>query len=104
MLESPFNLLKTVVAFAPTFNTKMALFKLIDFLDREEGEEQPSSYDVLEVIAQTIATLHHHVADGQSCEYDMGSGAPTTGGGHITEDEIMEFKRIMGLDKEDNNE
>lgn len=101
MLESPFNLLKVVVAFAPSFNVKIALFKLIDFLDREEGEEQPSSYEVLEVIAQTIATLHHHVDDGQACEYDMGSGAPTKGGGHITEDEIKEFKRMLGLDKEE---
>jgi hypothetical protein len=101
MLESPFNLLKVVVAFAPSFNTKIALFKLIDFLDREEGAEQPSSYEVLEVLAQTIATLHHHVDDGESCEYDMGSGAPTEGGSHITEDEINEFKRMLGLDKEE---
>jgi hypothetical protein len=104
MLESPFNLLKVVVAFAPMFNTKIALFKLIDFLDREEGADQPSSYDVLEVIAQTIATLHHHVDDGESCKYDIGAGSTVGGESHITEDEINEFKRMLGLDKEDNNE
>jgi hypothetical protein len=104
MLESPFNLLKVVVAFAPMFNTKLALFKLIDFLDREEGVDQPSSYEVLEVIAQTIATLHHHVDDGESCEYDIGAGSNTGGASHITEDEINEFKRMLGLDKEGNNE
>jgi len=103
MLESPFNLLKVVVAFAPTFNTKLALFKLIDFLDRQEGDEQPSSYDVLEVIAQTIATLHHHVDDGESCRYDMGTKS-TEHDKHITEDEIDEFKRMLGLDKEGNDE
>jgi hypothetical protein len=48
-----------------------------------------------------LQTLHHHVDDGESCEYDMGSGAPTEGGSHITEDEINEFKRMLGLDKEE---
>lgn len=103
MLESPFNMLKVVVAFAPTFNTKIALFKLIDFLDREEGDEQPTSYEVLEVIAQTIATLHHHVDDGESCEYDMAT-KENKSGNHISEEEIDEFKRMLGLDKEEGNE
>lgn len=103
MLESPFNLLKAVVAFAPAINAKLALFKLIEFLDRDEEDGPPSSYDVLEVIAQTVATLHHHVEDGESCEYDMGDrSAEHTK--HISESEIEEFKRMLGLDKEGNNE
>jgi len=94
MIENPLSMLKGLVALAPDLNLRVCLIAVIDFLDRSQGDEQPSTLEVFDVISQTLVSLHHHVgSDTANCPFDIDS----VKGNNVTEADIAEFKRILGL-------
>lgn len=69
----PIGLLRTLVANSPEVNVKVALINVIDYLvGDEESEGGPRSVDandMMEVMAQSLAYLHHHVGE-EEYEHD----------------------------------
>jgi hypothetical protein len=101
MIDNPLSMLKGLVALAPDLNLRVCLFAVIDFVDRNVGDEQPSTLDLLDVISQTLVSLHHHVgSDTKGCPFDIDS----VKGNNVTEADIAEFKRVLGLMPETDNE
>lgn len=94
MIDDPLSMLKGLVAVAPTLNLRVALVSLINFLDRKPGDPQPSTLEVLDVIAQTLVQGHHNVwGDTAARVFDFGDKR----GNNVSEVDIAEFKRILGL-------
>jgi hypothetical protein len=94
MIDNPLAMMKGLVALAPDFNLRVALIRLIDFLDRGPNGTPPSTLEVLDVISQTLVSLHHHVDDDTpNCPFDIHSPK----GDNVSQDDIDEFKRILGL-------
>jgi hypothetical protein len=65
MWLDPVTMLQILVANSPEINVRVALENLIDYLARDRGEEERSvsADDLMEVIAQSLAFLHHHVGE-----------------------------------------
>jgi hypothetical protein len=68
MWLDPVSMLQTLVANSPELNVKTALYNVIEYLSeesdeaRESGEPRSvSANDLMEVVAQSLAFLHHHV-------------------------------------------
>lgn len=66
----PVALLRTLVANSPEMNVKVALINVIDYLSEESEEAREagefrtlSANDLMEVISQCLAYLHHHVGE-----------------------------------------
>lgn len=101
MIDNPLAMMKGLVVLAPELNLRLALIRLIDFLDRGPEGTPPSTLEVLDVISQTLVSLHHHVGDEtSSCALDI----QVRGKDNVSSKDIDEFKRILGLMPEANDE
>jgi hypothetical protein len=102
----PVALLRTLVANSPEVNVKVALINVIEFLAeesaeaREAGEERSlSANDLMEVIAQCLAYLHHHVGEEDSAEFhvEFTEPAPKPAAPAPTAEELMKlFREQLG--------
>lgn len=61
--RNPIELMKAMVVIAPEMNIRVALVDLIDFMFDTEGTDHLTVNNFMEVIAQTLTNLHHHVGD-----------------------------------------
>ena len=101
MIDNPFAMIKGLVALAPDLNLRVAFIRLVDFLDRGPDGTPPSTYEVLDVISQTLVSLHHHVGEEETeCGFDIHVKKKD----NVAQQDIEEFKRILGLIPEVNDE
>lgn len=118
MINDPLKMLRGLIVLAPEMNVKVALLNLVDYVDdvvmsipEDEAEDQIRVEDLLNVLAESLVKLHHHVYDDSyDTEFPVGGGTYDRDVGKSKEEQIDEFRRILGLmpekdeNKEENND
>ena len=117
MINDPLKMLRGLIVLAPELNTKVALLNLIEYVDEvimdipeDEEHQQIRIEDILNVLAESLVKLHHHVYDDPYAEFPVGGGTYDRDKEKTKEEQIDEFRRILGLmpekdeNKEENND
>jgi hypothetical protein len=117
MINDPLKMLRGLIVLAPEMNAKVALLNLVDYVDDvvmsipdDEEEDQIRVEDILNVLAESLVKLHHHVYDEPYTEFPVGGGLYDGDAVKSKEEQIDEFRRILGLmpekdeNKEENND
>lgn len=117
MIDDPLKMIRGMIMLAPELNMKVALLNLIDYVDDrisaenfEESEQPFRIEDLLEVVAESLVKLHHHVDEPQDYdedEFDVGGQEYTEK--PITNEDLILFQKMLGLvpdeeTKEETNE
>lgn len=114
MIDDPLQMLRGLVVLAPELNTKIALLNLIDYFDDTidnlgEGDGQIQIEDILNVLAESLVKLHHHVYDDVTDGFPVGGGSYDGDDKKMTVEDLDEFRRILGIipetgETEENND
>ncbi len=118
MINDPLKMLRGLIVLAPELNIKVALLNLVEYVDEvimdipeDEEHQQIRIEDILNVLAESLVKLHHHVYDDTyDTEFPVGGKRYDGDAGKSKEQQIDEFRRILGLmpekdeNKEENND
>jgi hypothetical protein len=101
MIDDPLQMLRGLIVLAPELNTKIALLNLIDYFDETIGEFSDDDgniriEDILNVLAESLVKLHHHVYDVNDEEFPVGGGIYDRES-KMTKHDLDEFRRILGI-------
>lgn len=100
-------MIKGIVTVAPALNLRVALWNLVDYIDEammaadEEGHVGVISIEnILEVVTQSMVALDYELDD----EFHV-SGHTDNGDYKriINEEEIEKFKKLLGIEPDENN-
>ncbi len=95
-------MLRGLVVLAPELNTKVALLNLIDYFDETmdvlgDDDVHIQIDDILNVLAESLVKLHHHVYDDAEGEFPVGGGSYDGDGKKMSFEDLDEFRRILGI-------
>jgi hypothetical protein len=106
MIENPAEMIKGIVTIAPKINLRVALWNLVDYIDEEmilaDNNGKPALIgieDILEVISQSMVTLAYDLDDG----FRVGGQGDNETDNQITTEEIEKFRKLLGIDPDENN-
>ncbi len=106
MIENPAEMIKGIVTVAPAINLRVALWNLVDYIDEamlaadNEGEIGVVSIEnILEVITQSMVKLQYDFDD----EFHVGTQVDNGKDNKITNEEIEKFRKLLGIDPDENN-
>jgi hypothetical protein len=106
MIENPAEMIKGIVTIAPTINLRVALWNLVDYIDEammaadEDGQVGVISIEnILEVVTQSMVALDYQLDDG----FRVGGQEDNGRDNRITNEEIEKFRKLLGIDPDENN-
>lgn len=112
MINDPLKMLRGLIVLAPELNAKVALLNLVEYVDdvimdipEDQEHQQIRVEDILNVLAESLVKLHHHVYDNDYSEFPVVGGSYDKDKQKSKEEQIDEFRRILGLmpEKDENN-
>lgn len=111
MWPDPIALLQTLIANSPEMNVKVALINLIEFLADwsagNGGNGVASADDLMEVVSQSLAYLHHHVGEDiedhefHDDDHDVRSGIPDGQPAPSADELLQMFRDQLGSTEEE---
>jgi len=116
MIDDPLQMMRGLIVLAPEMNMKVALLNLIDYvdevmysLDEDHEVEQIRIEDLLEVVAESLVKLHHHVGDDDVDDtpnnvVDINSSKSYDDVKPLTVEEIETFKQMFGIVSDEEQE
>lgn len=66
--RNPIELMNTLVTLAPELNVRVALLNVIEYMT--DATSDTSVSDLMEIIAESLAKLHHHVGEPKDEDED----------------------------------